>query len=144
MSVALIKLMIALGIAGHALNMYCDRILSIFPNGTIKFDNINEIKKDGVLAKLLEGVSEEVPMRSAVLGAFAIVLEFFGYIGLALYTYERSTIMGMVMFVCGVFFCIVAAAYHVKTAMAEYIFLKLERDNIKSRNEIEKFSAAHK
>ena len=68
-------------------------------------------------------------MRSAVLGAFAIVLEFFGYIGLALYTYERSTIMGMMMFVCGAFFCIVAAAYHVKTAMAEYIFLKLERDN---------------
>ena len=43
--------MIALGIVGHAINMYCDRILSIFPNGTIKFDNLKEIKKDGVLAE---------------------------------------------------------------------------------------------
>ena len=41
MTVTLIKVMIALGIVGHAINMYCDRILSIFPNGTIKFDNIN-------------------------------------------------------------------------------------------------------
>ena len=39
------------GIVGHAINMYCDRILSIFPNGTIKFDNIKEIEKDGVLAE---------------------------------------------------------------------------------------------
>ena len=49
-TVTMIKIMIALGIVGHAINMYCDRILSIFPNGTIKFDNIKEIEKDGVLA----------------------------------------------------------------------------------------------
>ena len=76
MTVTAIKIMFVLGILGHALNMYCDRILSIFPNGTIKFDNIAEIKKDGVLAKMMEGVSPEVPLRSAVLGVFALVLEF--------------------------------------------------------------------
>mgnify|MGYP000798490030 FL=1 len=74
MTVTAIKIMFVLGILGHALNMYCDRILSIFPNGTIKFDNIAEIKKDGVLAKMMEGVSPEVPLRSAVLGVFALVL----------------------------------------------------------------------
>ena len=47
----MLRVMIALGIVGHAINMYCDRILSIFPNGTIKFDNIKEIEKDGVLAE---------------------------------------------------------------------------------------------
>ena len=46
----MLRVIIALGIVGHAINMYCDRILSIFPNGTIKFDNIKEIEKDGVLA----------------------------------------------------------------------------------------------
>ena len=30
MTVTMIRIMFALGIAGHALNMYCDRILSIF------------------------------------------------------------------------------------------------------------------
>lgn len=31
MTVTAIKIMFVLGILGHALNMYCDRILSIFP-----------------------------------------------------------------------------------------------------------------
>ena len=99
MTVTAIKIMFVLGILGHALNMYCDRILSIFPNGTIKFDNIAEIKKDGVLAKMMEGVSPEVPLRSAVLGVFALVLEFVG------------------------------SGFHVKTALAEYVFLKLDGDS---------------
>ncbi len=76
MTVTMIKVMIALGIIGHGLNLYCDRILSIFPNGTIKFDNIKEIEKDGVMAKIMESVPAAVPMRSGVLGAFALVLEF--------------------------------------------------------------------
>lgn len=129
MTVTMIRIMFALGIAGHALNMYCDCILSIFPNGTIKFDNIKEIKKDGVLAKLLEGVSASVPMRSGVLGAFALFLQFLSYVSLAIYTYEYSHILGMIMFATSAFFCIVGAAHHIKTAMAEYVFLKLERDN---------------
>lgn len=128
MTVTMIRVMIALGIIGHAINMYCDRILSIFPKGTIKFDNIKEIEKDGVLAEMMEGVPASVPLRSAVLGAFALVLEFFGYFALAAYTFERSRIMGGLMFVAIVFSCILGAAYHVKCGFAEYVFLQLGRD----------------
>ena len=95
MTITMLRVMIALGIVGHAINMYCDRILSIFPNGTIKFDNIKEIEKDGVLA---------------------------------VYTFERSQILGGVMFVTITFSCIVGAAYHVKCGFAEYVFLQLGRD----------------
>ena len=128
MTVTMIKGMIALGIIGHAINMYCDRILSIFPNGTIKFDNIKEIEKDGVLAEMMEGVPASVPLRSAVLGAFALVLEFLGYFALAAYTFERSQILGGLMFVVIVFSCILGAAYHVKCGLAEYVFLQLGRN----------------
>lgn len=128
MTVTMIKIMIALGIVGHAINMYCDRILSIFPNGTIKFDNIKEIEKDGVLAEMMEDVPASVPLRSAVLGAFALVLEFFSYFALAVYTFERSQILGGVIFVTITFSCIVGAAYHVKCGLAEYVFLQLGRD----------------
>ena len=95
MTITMLRVMIALGIVGHAINMYCDRILSIFPNGTIKFDNIKEIEKDGVLA---------------------------------VYTFERSQILGGVMFVAITFSCILGAAYHVKCGFAEYVFLQLGRD----------------
>lgn len=128
MTVTMIRVMIALGIVGHAINMYCDRILSIFPNGTIKFDNIKEIEKDGVLAEMMEGVPASVPLRSGVLGAFALVLEFFSYFALAVYTFERSQILGGVMFVAIVFSCILGAAYHIKCGLAEYVFLQLGRD----------------
>ena len=128
MTVTMIKIMIALGIVGHAINMYCDRILSIFPNGTIKFDNIKEIEKDGVLAEMMEDVPASVPLRSAVLGAFALVLEIFSYFALAVYTFERSQILGGVMFVTITFSCILGAAYHVKCGFAEYVFLQLGRD----------------
>ena len=67
MTITMLRVMIALGIVGHAINMYCDRILSIFPNGTIKFDNIKEIEKDGVLAEMMKGVPASVPLRSGVL-----------------------------------------------------------------------------
>lgn len=128
MTITMLRVMIALGIVGHAINMYCDRILSIFPNGTIKFDNIKEIEKDGVLAEMMEGVPASVPLRSGVLGAFALVLEFFSYFALAVYTFERSQILGGLMFVTITFSCILGAAYHIKCGLAEYVFLQLGRD----------------
>lgn len=128
MTITMLKVMMALGIMGHAINLYCDRILSIFPNGTIKFDNIKEIEKDGVMAKIMEGVSAEVPMRSAIWGAFALVLEFLSYFALSVYTFEKSRILGSVMFVAIAFSCIVGAAYHVKCAFSEYLFVKMGRD----------------
>ena len=75
----ILYILLALGIIGHAINMYCDRILSIFPNGTLKLANYSKLKDGGYAAKLMEGVSPSVPMRSGVLGVFAIVLEFCGY-----------------------------------------------------------------
>lgn len=129
MTITMLRVMIALGIIGHGINLYCDRILSIFPNGTIKFDNIKEIEKDGVMAKIMEGVPAAVPMRSGVLGVFALVLEFLSYFALSVYTYERSRVLGAVMFVAIAAACIMGAAYHVKCAFAEYIFVKMGRDS---------------
>lgn len=76
MSLNVLKLMLVMGMIGHAINMYCDRILSIFPNGTISFQNIKDIGKGDMAAKIMDGVSEKVPMRSAVWGAFALFLDF--------------------------------------------------------------------
>ena len=129
MAITMLRVMIALGIIGHGINLYCDRILSIFPNGTIKFDNIKEIEKDGVMAKIMEGVPAAVPMRSGVLGVFALVVEFLSYFALSVYTYERSRVLGAVMFVAIAAACIMGAAYHVKCAFAEYIFVKMGRDS---------------
>ena len=52
----ILYILLALGIVGHAINMYCDRILSIFPNGTLKLANYSKLKDGDYAAKLMEGV----------------------------------------------------------------------------------------
>ena len=128
MSLTVFRILLALGIAGHAINLYCDRILCIFPNGKLMLSNMKDIKEDGKMAKLMEGVSEKVPMRSAVLGTFALFLQFLGYFSIAAYIYQHSRAAGAVMFFSLSFFIIIGTAHHVKTALTEYVFLKLGRD----------------
>ena len=81
-----------------------------------------------IVFKKLEGVSPSVPMRSGVLGVFAIVLEFCGYAALAAYAYQKAPVYGAILFVGTTFACIVSSAYHLKCGLAEYMFLKYGRD----------------
>lgn len=124
----ILYILLALGIVGHAINMYCDRILSIFPNGTLKLVNYSKLKEGDYAAKLMEGVSPSVPMRSGVLGVFAIVLEFCGYAALAAYAYQKAPVYGAILFAGTTFACIVSSAYHLKCGLVEYMFLKYGRD----------------
>ena len=111
----ILYILLALGIIGHAINMYCDRILSIFPNGTLKLANYSKLKDGDYAAKLM-------------LGVFAIVLEFCGYAALAAYAYQKAPVYGAILFAGTTFACIVSSAYHLKCGLAEYMFLKYGRD----------------
>lgn len=73
MSLTILKFMLVLGIIGHAINMYCDRILCVFPNGMLRLEDLKDVEHNDKLAKLMEGVSEKVPLRSAFLGVFALL-----------------------------------------------------------------------
>ena len=53
MSLTVLKIMLVLGIIGHTLNMYCDRILSIFPNGKLTLADLKTFGKDDKLAKII-------------------------------------------------------------------------------------------
>lgn len=75
MSVTIMKLMLILGIIGHAMNMYCDYILSVFPNGKLTLKKLKDIKNGDTLSKLMEGVSANMSVRSIVLEVVGLVLE---------------------------------------------------------------------
>lgn len=55
MSMVILRILLALGILGHGLNFYCDRILSIFPNGRLMLANMDELKKPGARFKVCSG-----------------------------------------------------------------------------------------
>ncbi len=127
MSVTIMKLMLILGIIGHAMNMYCDYILSVFPNGKLTLKKLKDIKNGDTLSKLMEGVSANMSVRSIVLEVVGLVLEFLGYFSITAYVYKSSQIYGTIMFLAISFFCIVGMAHHTKCCLAEYVFLKLDR-----------------
>lgn len=75
------------------------------------------------MARLMEGVLDAIPMRSAILGAFALMLQFLGYFALSGYIYQHSKIYGSVLFATITYFIILGTAHHVKYALAEYVFI---------------------
>lgn len=80
------------------------------------------------MAHLLECVSPKIPMRSAILGAFSLFLQFLGYFSLSAYMYGHSRLYDSILFVSIAFFIVLGTAHHVKYALTEYVFLKLGRD----------------
>lgn len=83
MNPIILKIMLGLGIIGHAINMYCDYILSVFPNGKLKMSNIIDLNDSRKMSELMDGVFEKTPMRSSILGAF-------GYFAITAQVYQNS------------------------------------------------------
>ena len=104
LNLTILKFMLVLGMIGHALNMYCDRILAVFPNGKLTLKNLKDLCEGDNMAKLMAGVSEKIPMRSAILGAFSLFFQFLGYFALTAYIYSHSKIYGSILFVSIVLF----------------------------------------
>ena len=129
MNIVMLKVMLGLGIIGHAVNMYCDRRLSIFPNGQIDFSNFKDLFVGDNAARITEGVSEKVPMFASIAGVFAILFEMMGYASLGFYTYASSQILGIIMLFFVAVYGVLGSAYHVKEGFAEYLFFKMGRDD---------------
>lgn len=128
MNIIILKIMLAIGIAGHAINMYCDRILSVFPNGRLSIDSLKDEKLEDKMEKLLKGVSPEIPMRSTILGAFSLLMECFGYFAISAYVYEKSAVLGMILAASIIMFIVLGTAHHVKYGLVEWVYIKMEEN----------------
>lgn len=124
----ILKIGLILGIIGHAVNLWCDRVLSVTPNGKITLATMKEIDNPKGMAKLYEGVDASVPMKSAVLGIMSLVLEFFGYASIAYFVWTFSQGFGIVLFVCSAVFAILGSGHHMKYALGVWMFIKGGRD----------------
>lgn len=89
---------------------------------------MNDINDPQKMAELYEGVNPSVPMNSAVLGAFALFLQYFGCASIAFYIGRCSNILGVILFVCASLLVIVGAGHHVKYALSVWMFIKGGRD----------------
>ena len=124
----ILKVGLILGIIGHVINMWCDRVLSITPNGKLTFSTINDINDPQKMADLYDGVDPSVPMNSAIFGAFALFLHYFGYISIARFIGTYSNILGIILFICASLFAILGVCHHVKYALSLWMFIRGGRD----------------
>lgn len=120
----ILKIGLVLGMFGHAINLWCDRALSITPNGRITLATMKEIDNPKGMAKLYKGVDASVPMKSAVFGVMSLVLQFFGYFSITYFVWTFSEVFGIVLFAGSVVFAILGSGHHMKYALGVWMFIK--------------------
>lgn len=81
---------------GHVLCVFADRLLLCTPGGTFGFSDMKDNKR---MAKLFTAKPESDPLRSIVLGALAMFLQFFGYLALGIWMRPYSALWANLMIV---------------------------------------------
>lgn len=116
--------MLVMGIAGHAVNRWCDYVLSVYPNGRITLDIMSDVNDESKMAHLMKGTSPDIPFKSAMYGVIALFMEFLGYAAIALYISEYNRAFGVVLLLSAAFFGILGTGHHVKYALGVWMFVK--------------------
>lgn len=124
MSLFTLRIFLILGIIGHGINFWCDRVLSITPNGRLTFDSMNDINDNTKMAALYKGVNPDIPFKSAMFGSLSLALEFFGYFSITFYIWTYSTLLGSIMFIGSIIFAVIGCGHHVKYAIGLWMFIK--------------------
>lgn len=78
MSVTLLKCLLPLACAVHLALLYCDRIITLLDGGRFDFRLLNNKK----LSAVMGATPTERPLRSMVLGAFAMTAAMPAYLAL--------------------------------------------------------------
>lgn len=129
MNTIILAIMLAIGIVGHALNMWCDRVLAIYPNGRITLDTADVSKDEVRLAQMMKGTDPDLPFKSGVYGVVAIGLHYLGYAAIAAYVYPYQQTLGAVLLMLAAMFEILGAGHHIKCALSVWMFIRSDCDH---------------
>lgn len=124
MNTILLAAMLALGIIGHVINCWCDRVLSIYPNGRITLDTMKDINEESKVGRLMQGTDPDVPFKSAMYGVAAIFLHYLGYAAIGAYVYQYQQILGATLLLCAAMFAVMGAGHHVKYALSAWVYIR--------------------
>ncbi|MCM1100027.1 MAG: hypothetical protein NC079_04810 [Clostridium sp.] len=119
-----IKMMLLMAFAGHALCWMCDMLLIYAPGGKFNFECLKDNQK---MAKVFEGMSLKKPLASMLLGLFALMLSFGGYFALYEWMKQFSAVYAVIMIASAVVFFISGAAHHVFCGAVEWFYIRMGR-----------------
>ena len=110
-----------LAMIGHALCVYCDRLILCTPGGVFSYSDVKDNRR---MAKLFTAKPESEPLRSLVLGTLAMFMQFFGYLALGIWMRPYSALWANIMIVGAAMIYTFGLAHHVQGCAAEWIYIK--------------------
>ncbi|MCM1047168.1 MAG: hypothetical protein NC433_01925 [Clostridiales bacterium] len=119
-----IKMLLLLAFAGHALCWVCDMLLIYAPGGKFSFECLKDNQK---MAKVFAGMSLKKPLASMMLGLLALMMSFGGYFALYEWMKQFSVVYAVIMITAAVVFFISGAAHHVFCGAVEWFYIRLGR-----------------
>ena len=123
MSVTLLKCLL-LACAAHLALLYCDRIITLLDGGRFDFRLLNDNEK---LSAVMGATPTERPLRSMVLGAFAMTAAMPAYLALGAWVLPQSPVCGALMLADGILFLLPGVAHHVLCGAVEWFYLRMNK-----------------
>lgn len=124
MSVMLLKCFLLVACAAHLTLLHCDRIITLLDGGRFDFRALNDNKK---LSAVMGATPLERPMRSMVLGAFAMTAALPAYLALDAWMLPQSVVCGALMLAGGILFLLPGMAHHVFCGTVEWFYLRMNK-----------------
>ena len=124
MSITLLKCFLLLACAAHLTLLYCDRIITLLDGGSFDFRALTDNEK---LSTIMGDTPIERPMRSMVLGAFAMTAVLPAYLALGAWMLPQSVVCGALMLAGGILFLLPGVAHHVFCGAVEWFYLRMNK-----------------
>ena len=120
----MLKLCMLTAFFGHMICWYCDCLITYSPNGRFSAELLNDNEQ---LSELLKDMPLKRPMRSALLGIFALIMSFGGFLALSEWMRQFSSAYAIIMLIGPVLFTACVIPHHVICALVEWLYIKLGR-----------------
>jgi len=122
----MLKLCLLTAFFGHLICWYCDCLITYTPSGRFSAKLLNDNEQ---LSALLKGMPLNRAMRSIVLGIFALIMSFCGFLALSDWMRQFSSVYAVIMLIGAVLFTTCVIPHHVICGLVEWLYIKLGRTN---------------
>lgn len=124
MTITTLKILLLLACAGHLALWRCDWIITCLDGGRFDFKALNDNEK---LSAVIGSTPLRQPMLSMVLGVFAMLAAFPGYLALSAWMQPYSGVCAALMLAGGMLFFLPGVAHHVLCGAVEWLYIRMKK-----------------